>query len=859
MPFARTDDSASLKTSSASLLAMLAVAAVLLALCPTGTRAQQSDAEKPASAAERPSGRRDRGQARISAAKARQSSSGAHRKQSPKSAPPEKEAMPPDADPSPAAPVARPPECPKGNLIAGAVLETSEVRGRKRKVKDGRLAEEGTFWSSTAEALVLTDEESYLKADLGQPRPIRGMVLQGDNNDRYPIEGSLDGVSWEPVWEVPEYMEGFGLRTRYTVFKEPKEVRYLRVRGKAGDVYYSVSELRAYCQLPSPWPPKLRLPPRRYGWSAIDNPIMVAIKGVLAGIASLLFLVGVALDFTNQPRKVNTRRLQLSWAGGIATFKRTRDWLLAILGILAFLSWWNLGHFHFDHYIHIWEHYHYYIGAKYGPELRYSRIYECTAAADLEDGLVKRVKERKMRDLYTNELGNTDAIMADPTRCTRHFTPERWEEFKKDIRYFRGRFSVDRWNQSQNDHGYNATPVWAVVARTLTNIGDIRWRKTQVLDLTFINKAFKAIGIELQVFKRPKHIILDKILALGIVDSLLLIAMWGFALWAFGWRATAVALIWWGCNFPAQYYWNGGAFLRYDWLFWLVVGTCLLKKKKMALGGFALTYATLLRIFPGMAVVALILKALFKMIAERRFCISKAHQRFATGSILALLILIPAGAWATNGLDAWIGFAENSAKHLSTPLTNNMGLKTALGYDHATRAFKMRNDKLEDPFAGWKAKRRYFYQARAPLHYGLIALFLLLLGLAARKNEDWAGAALGTGLIVVAAELTCYYYGFLLTYGFLWHRHKLPGIAATILAALTCLFYDLWNWNDVHFMAMSVAGTVTVFIVTAALALERRPADGPAPHPGATRGPDFPPERRGPIAALKAALARHGK
>ena len=820
MPFIRTYRLARLTTRFASLSARLALAAALLAVCPIAAAAQQSEDEKPASATGRPAATRSRSAARISPVSVRGRDSDTEQKRS-------TETTAPEVEPIPDSPVARRPQCPKGNLVTAALLTTREVKGRKRKVQDGRLATEGTLWSSPADALVLKSEEAYLRIDLRKPRSIRGIVLQGDNNDRYPIEGSLDGVTYEPIWVVPEYTRGIGLRTRYTAFEKPKELRYLRVKGEGGDLYYSVSELRAYCQLPKPWPPKLRYPPKRTGWEllswyAINNPNMVVIKGVLAGIASLLLLIGVLLNWADKPKSVDTRRLQLKWAGGVATFKRTRDWLLAILGILAFCSWWNFGHFHFDHYIHIWEHYHYYIGAKYGPELRNSRIYECTAAADLEDGLIKRVKERKMRDLRTNALSNTDAIVADPTRCTRHFSPERWQEFRKDIRYFRGRFSTDRWNQSQNDHGYNATPVWAVLARTLTSIGDITWYENVTIDLTFINRAFKAIGIELEVFKRAKTIKADKILLLGIVDSLLLIAMWGFAVWAFGWRATAVALIWWGFNFPARYYWNGGAFLRYDWIFWLVVGTCLLKKKKMAMGGFALTYATLLRIFPGMAVLALILKAVFNMIAERRFYLAKAHQRFATGCVLAILILIPAGSWATDGLDAWIGFAENSAKHLSTPLTNNMGLKTVLGYDHATRAFKMRNNKLEDPFAGWKAKRRYFYRERAPLFYGLIALFLPLLGLAPRQKEDWAGVALGTGLIVVAAELTCYYYGFLLTYGFLWHKHKLPGIAAAILAALTCIFYGLWNWNDVHFMAMSLASALTVFIVTAVLALQRR-------------------------------------
>ena len=65
------------------------------------------------------------------------------------------------------------------------------------------------------------------------------------------------------------------------------------------------------------------------------------------------------------------------------TFSNIFDTSLAIIGLFSFYGWWNLGHYHFDHYVHIWEHYHYYVGAKYGPELRFARLYECTAAADM--------------------------------------------------------------------------------------------------------------------------------------------------------------------------------------------------------------------------------------------------------------------------------------------------------------------------------------------------------------------------------------------------------------------------------------------------------------------------------------------
>jgi hypothetical protein len=193
-------------------------------------------------------------------------------------------------------------------------------------------------------------------------------------------------------------------------------------------------------------------------------------------------------------------------------------------------------------------------------------------------------------------------------------------------------------------------------------------------------------------------------------------------------------------------------------------------------------------------------------------------------------VLIPASSWATNGLDAWPEFAVNSEKHLATALTNNMGLKTVMGYDFATRAINMRNDKLSDPFQEWKDAKEHFYHTRMPLYLVMIALFCVLLGRAGdREEEDWVAACLGTGLIVMSAELTCYYYGFLMTYGLLWERRKLPGILSAALAAFTCFIYDFVSWNDDHFAAMSLASVIVVVAVTALSAFGKRsPASVPA-------------------------------
>ena len=678
-------------------------------------------------------------------------------------------AAPPAMAPAPATSTA----CDATDVVRTGRASGTLLEGLAGRVQDGALMQEGDPWDSAG--AVKIKGGGKLTIDLREVRTVQHFVLQGDDNDNFHLEASTDGVSFTQIWVATPSTVGQGLRTRFGSAPAPVQARFLRVQPSGGDGFYSVTELRAYCAIPKPWPPKLTYPPKQYGWKAIDNPMMVAIKGITAGVGMLVLLSYWLLR--KRPY----------------TLRRTRDVTLAFIGIFSFFSWWNLGHFHFDHYEHIWEHYHYYMGAKYGPEIRYSRLYICTAAADMEDGLRARVKKRKIRDLAeTNELGTADEIVKDPKLCTSHFTPESWAAFKKDNRFFRSRFSADRWDQSQNDHGYNGTPVWAIAGRILTdNFGELDWPKIQ---------------------------------RIAYIDSAILVAMWGVVWWAFGWRATCAALIYWGTNFPARFYWNGGSMLRYDWIVWLVVGVCFLKKEKHFAGGVALTYATLLRVFPGFVVAAVILKVLYRMGRERRFVLSREHQMFAAGCIAAILVLIPLSGWAMNGLNAWPEFVHNSEKHLKTALTNNMGLKTVLGYDFPTRAIMMRDDGLTDPFKGWKDAREYYYDASKPVLLGLLLLYCFMLARAGDREPDWVAAALGTGLIVISSELTCYYYGFLLTYGLLWDRYKWPPIIAAGLAALTCGLSEL-PWNDDHFTAMSLSTVVAIFVSTWMIAFAKKPEE----------------------------------
>jgi hypothetical protein len=90
----------------------------------------------------------------------------------------------------------------------------------------------------------------------------------------------------------------------------------------------------------------------------------------------------------------------------------------------------------------------------------------------------------------------------------------------------------------------------------------------------------------------------EQVLALALLDPLLMLAAWSAVAFAFGWRATCVALVYWGTNHPANFSWTGGAFLRDDWLAASLVALALLRRGLPAGAGALFGLAASLRAFP---------------------------------------------------------------------------------------------------------------------------------------------------------------------------------------------------------------------------------------------------------------------
>src|SRR5262249_14806301 len=248
-------------------------------------------------------------------------------------------------------------------------------------------------------------------------------------------------------------------------------------------------------------------------------------------------------------------------------------------------------------------------------------------------------------------------------------------------------------------HGYNPPPVWTLVGHALASL--------HAADASFFR-------------------------ILAALDLVLLAAMCLAIYWAFGWRVLCGALVFWGCQYPASYGWTGGAFLRQDWIFWLVVTACLLKKGWHGAAGATFAYSTLLRIFPGVLLIGPVALAGWHFWRHRY--LAGSHWRMAAGGLLAAAGLVITSLLILGEGD-YKDFWRHIILHNSTPLPNHMGLKTIFSHSfYAPRApiaglpeapwsswpvtgvsegqpQQPRDEGFIDPFLAWKESRRERFKA----------------------------------------------------------------------------------------------------------------------------------------------------
>ena len=327
---------------------------------------------------------------------------------------------------------------------------------------------------------------------------------------------------------------------------------------------------------------------------------------------------------------------------------------IAAIGVLmaaataGFLHYTNLPPFHplAARPLHVHDFAHYYLGAKYFPELGYRRLYRCFLEAD--DGQIGARTARDLETLRQKVERPVDELLADPMRpCRIHFSAFRWTEFRNDVHALTAEQDAAAWRSFVGDLGFNAPPGWLVMAHPVAqSVGSL------------------APGVP--TFER-----------LTLLDTALLAATFGVLVAGFGMVPAATALVVLTTFHPASSTWTAGSFLRWDWLFFLALGATMARRGYPAAAGAMVAWSALLRVFPAIALFGVV-----AWIAVRRFidgCWPRPGLAFLGGAVLAGLggslasvALFGVGAW----IDAWDNLIGMEA---STP-TNYMGLGTAISY-----------------------------------------------------------------------------------------------------------------------------------------------------------------------------------
>lgn len=641
------------------------------------------------------------------------------------------------------------------SLIAGRAPSASVGVDHAASLTDGVAALPGDDWETDLTAQFDADDAS-VTYDLGAVVPVRAIWFQGDHNDDYRFMISEDGSVFDQLWDAPR-VKAAGMWDRSTSGLEARG-RFLRVQPLRGDGRYALSELAVYGEVPAVFPPE---PPRRRG---VALEVLVRTKVLMFAAAAVLclafayrgaawwwllacialpLLAGVdAVQAVLRAWPVEQQQVSIVRAAmaAIAAFAVLREvfgpprfpplravvtTLLGVAGVVAVLAFYNLGRPQFwdnEHGkptpIHLLDLRQYYGTVKYFDEIGYRGLYAADVAAYLEDTpklTLDNLSDTPMRDLDTHRMSTVGAQREKIETIKQHFTPERWQEYKRDARYFRDMMGQGDYLHYMLDFGGNATPVWIGIAH-------------------FLFSTFEAST--------------TGFLLTGLLDPLLFLITFG-AIWrCFGFRSMAVVMVVFGANDFIMYGTNwGGATLRHDWLMYIGLGACALKRERWALGGFFLAMSTMIRAFPILTLVTVSFPALWWLgeqrraqrrwptLAELRAAQGPTLRVLGSALITALVLLVVTSLrWS---LPAWTDWLAKVAKLSADSHGNSIALRGLV--------------------AGWEVGHQQLLSARWPLLALGMLFFIGSVALMCRQKSLERASIAGLILIPVVFYAANYY------------------------------------------------------------------------------------------------------
>jgi hypothetical protein len=454
---------------------------------------------------------------------------------------------------------------------------------------------------------------------------------------------------------------------------------------------------------------------------------------LLTGCAALILTAaiaagGVDFEYVNRMKMLVAAAVIVVVLGRryrIAGLDRRRPYLvvLAAIAVPAWVIYLNFFSFHGTGqtrvFLHLHDVAHYYLGSKYYEELGYTGLYTAMlrAEAEMYDDHFRGIEAR---DLETKGLYHIRVLLERSGPVKARFTPARWHDFQLDVAYFREALGP-QYADVLRDHGFNATPVWALIGGTLTNL-----------------------------VPAGSH---RGILLIALLDPAIEALTFASVAWAFGSEAALLAMIYFCVVFGASFGWTGGGHLRYLWLFGLVGSVCCAQRGRHATAGALLALAACLRVFPVFFAVGPACKAVAEVVGRRT--IPRCALRFFAGLLLGGIILGGATLLRPNGWRHWAGFTANMRGHVRVEATNLVGLNAIVAWNGP--AFP--GNEAEAAAAAAREARLYRVQLLA-----ILPLVLLFVALRSRREDDVGAMVLGSLLAFAGLGLASYYYVFLVVY-----------------------------------------------------------------------------------------------
>ena len=280
-------------------------------------------------------------------------------------------------------------------------------------------------------------------------------------------------------------------------------------------------------------------------------------------VPSLTILIIIGLVIFNRKWVVSNLGATMS---GI-----TRGFLLASLCICAFLAVGNyidsFGQWRYGTFFNAYEFYHYYLGSKYAKEIGYTGLYAASLIADDETDRKYSNPQNTIRNLVNGTYISVDDVLKNRDQYKSRFSPERWEEWLKDIRFFKRELTTSRWNNVLRDKGYNASPIWSMLVGGFLSNPVSTDNRNQMLILASLDLIF--IGITTLV-----------------------------VLYTFGLRPAMFMLILIGTHYMMRFSHMKGAYLRTDFAMCLVLSACMIKLNRYKWAGIFTAYSVISRVFP---------------------------------------------------------------------------------------------------------------------------------------------------------------------------------------------------------------------------------------------------------------------